>query len=483
MKFSQIINTTTLNQLVETSLDLTRQQVNRMLQDRLCIGITGLSRSGKSTFITSLITQLLNYDKAQLGGFTPAVQGRIMGVKIHPLEESHLPLFPYQQAISELTATPPRWPSSTRDLSGCLLEIKLRNRRSRFKAGSRRLFIELRDYPGEWLLDLPLMQMNYSEWCAHNATLFAQQPRLQLLGDLYDKLQQLNPIDPHNEAVTQQLTGDYSDFLQRCKEGDNTLSQLQPGRFLINGHATDNALLQFLPLINTPTRTPKQLEKSSRESYYRVYEARYNSYVDRVVRPFYKRYFSDINRQVVLVDLINAVNGGAPYMDDMVQALTNISDCYAYGENSLLASLFKFHMKIDKVIYVASKADQVISKDHEALRHLLGDTVNRALKNAAYEGVHPALEVIAAVRSSHEVKHQGEMAITGRDCQGTNIGYINPQIPHHIPATRAEYEHLAAWKIPRLSPPAGVNLNAGESLPHIRMDTLLEQLLGDWLNE
>ena len=53
-----------------------------------------------------------------------------------------------------------RWPDATRDESGCLLEIRFRNRPGllrRGKPGISRLYLEIRDYPGEWLLDLPLL--------------------------------------------------------------------------------------------------------------------------------------------------------------------------------------------------------------------------------------------------------------------------------------------------------------------------------------
>ena len=102
------------------------KQAKRLTGRRLCLGITGLSQSGKSTFITSLINQLSHYEKANLPGFSPALSGRLLGVIAHPLEEEEgLKPFAYDSAYQCLTNDPPSWPPSTDDLSGCLLEIRL----------------------------------------------------------------------------------------------------------------------------------------------------------------------------------------------------------------------------------------------------------------------------------------------------------------------------------------------------------------------
>ena len=133
-----------------------RKQSKKLSGRRLCVGVTGLSQSGKSTFITSLINQLSNYEKASLPGFAPALSGKLLGVTVHPLEESGLKLFPYEHAYQCLTDNPPRWPPSTEDLSGCLLELRLKQSTSKLNPFSNdrySFFVEIRDYPGEWLLD------------------------------------------------------------------------------------------------------------------------------------------------------------------------------------------------------------------------------------------------------------------------------------------------------------------------------------------
>src|SRR5690606_25644705 len=151
-------------------------------------------------------------------------------------------------------------------------------------------------------------------------------------------------------------------------------------------------------------------------SYYKVCEARYQHYVKTLVEPFYKEYFSKIDRQIVLVDVVQALNGGPNYLTDMSQAMSNIMDSFAYGEQNRLLQLF--NPKIDKVMFAATKIDQVLSEDHDAVRQLLADVVRQAYANAAHEGIEPECEAIASVRASRECDYQNERGLQGHNQEG-----------------------------------------------------------------
>jgi len=160
----------------------------------------------------------------------------------------------------------------------------------------------------------------------------------------------------------------------------------------------------------------------------------------------------------------------------MRQALSNITDSFAYGKQSSFFQLFS--PKVDKVVFAATKIDQVLSEDHEAVRQLLGQVVRQAYMNAQHEGVVPECEATAAVRSSREVKHEGEPGISGCDSTGQAIGYIHPRIPARIPEGE-EWQKFMEWKIPELNPPQGLSSKNNDPIPHIRMDTILNTLIGD----
>lgn len=465
--------------LADEGMNNASAQFDKLRDQRFCIGITGLSQSGKSTFITSLINQLQQHDSANLAGFSPVLTDRLLGVKIHPLDAPELPQFPYDAAYRDLTASDPRWPASTEDVSGCLLELRLAKSRSKFNPFSRQqfsLYLEIRDYPGEWLLDLPLREMSYSRWCAQCNAQYTQPPRQALLGELLTELQQLDPLAEIDEANLQALNQRYVAFLNACKHSSKSLSLIQPGRFLIPGRIADPEVLVFLPLLQCGGYTEGQLNAAADNSYYKVCQRRYQRYIKELVEPFYKAFFSRIDRQLVLVDVVNALNAGPAYIDDMRQALANITDSFAYGNRHKLLQLFS--PKIDKVVFAATKIDQVLSEDHEAVRQLLSVIVKQAYRNAQHEGIQPICEATAAVRSSKEVKHDNQRGISGFDLNGKPIGYIHPKIPSRIPEGD-EWAAFQAWTIPPLRPPKGISYQNGDAIPHIRIDSVLNALIGD----
>lgn len=450
------------------------------LQERhFCIGITGLSQSGKSTFITSLINQLMHYENANLAGFPPVLAERLLGVKLHPLDDASIPLFNYDTNYRSLTGDSPVWPTSTTNNSGCVLELKL-SRGSRglnlFKSEQFSLFLEIRDYPGEWLLDLPLRHMSYQRWCEQCYAQFQAEPRRVLMGELFDDIRSIDPFAIVDESQLAELNARFKHFLKDCKGQSHGLSLIQPGRFLLPGDALESAALGFIPLlVNFDTMT-NELSSADNDSYFKHCERLYQRYVKELVEPFYKQFFSKIDRQLVLVDVVNALNAGPAYLDDMRHAMANITESFAYGSQNRIKQLF--NPKIDKLIFAATKIDQVLSEDHDAVRQLLGVVVKQAYKNAQHEGVLPICEATAAVRSSKEINHQGDRGIAGYEVGGKAVGYIHPTIPTRIPEGE-EWAPFINWTIPMLNPPKGLSFNNADVLPHIRIDSILNELIGD----
>ncbi len=145
----------------------------------LRLGVTGLSRSGKTVFITSLIHNLLNNGRLPL--FTPHASGRIKRAYLEPQPDDDLPRFAYERHLKDLTGPDRKWPQSTNRLSQ--LRITLEYEPQSFFARNihgGKLHIDVIDYPGEWLLDLPLLNQTYEQWSASALAAAAQGPRLQL---------------------------------------------------------------------------------------------------------------------------------------------------------------------------------------------------------------------------------------------------------------------------------------------------------------
>ena len=130
--------------------------------------MTGLSRSGKTVFITSLIANLLAMGTGR--PTMPALRAqidktgkeRLRNIRLVPARAGTTPRFDYPGKLADLAGAQPKWPARTEDLAEIELEIEIRAGggllgQMRSMSGTPRLRLELLDYPGEWLLDLPLL--------------------------------------------------------------------------------------------------------------------------------------------------------------------------------------------------------------------------------------------------------------------------------------------------------------------------------------
>jgi len=89
--------------------------INRGMDRHLRLAVTGLSRSGKTAFITAFVNQLLHmHSGARLPLFSAAREERLLGVKRVPQRDLGVSRFTYDEGLASLFGTPPAWPTPTR---------------------------------------------------------------------------------------------------------------------------------------------------------------------------------------------------------------------------------------------------------------------------------------------------------------------------------------------------------------------------------
>jgi len=129
----------------------------------LRLGVTGLSRAGKTIFITALIHRLLT--GAAMPGFTPMAEGRFIGARLSEHPQKTIARFAYEQHLQSLTGNDRHWPLSTKRISQIRLTLKFQSKRwLSAMTGPSSLNLDIVDYPGEWLLDLPLLSLSFAQW-------------------------------------------------------------------------------------------------------------------------------------------------------------------------------------------------------------------------------------------------------------------------------------------------------------------------------
>lgn len=453
-----------------------QERINRSLDKQVKLAVTGLSRSGKTVFITSLVHQLLHGLKAtQLPFFKIASSGRLRGAKIMPQPDMHIPSFRYDLAIEQLGNEQPQWPQPTNGISEIRVAIRYLSQTPFLKqiAPVSTLYIDIVDYPGEWLLDLPLLELSYEQWCEQIRHACAVEPRLSLSERWRTFMATLDPASYASEVILRQASQLYTDFLHQAKE-KYKLSLLQPGRFTMPGDDLKGApLLEFCPLLQIPDK------RNDDTSLYAVMKRRYDSYKEHVVKKFYNEHFAGFDRQIVLADVLRAFNTGYATFVDMRDAMNMVLKSFHYGKSGFINKWFG--LKIDKLLFAATKADHVTPDQLPNLERFLQSMLANAHNNAIFEGVRAETLALSALKCTQAAyaTFQGQKisCIKGVPSDGDKPVALFPgEIPVEILLPEdwvAERFNFIDFKPPRL---ANVHSTA---LPHIRLDRAFEFLLGD----
>src|SRR3954467_9375586 len=170
-----------------------------LLNPTLRLGVTGLSGRGKTVFITPLVHQLLHGGRKPV--FEALSSGRIARARLEPQPDDAVPRFDYETHVHALTEER-RWPESTSRISELRLVIEYQS--ARRGARNRTLTLDIVDYPGEWLLDLPLLNTSYAQWSADTLNLSRSGPRAALAARWHKHLATLNPDAPEDEQAAVQ---------------------------------------------------------------------------------------------------------------------------------------------------------------------------------------------------------------------------------------------------------------------------------------
>ena len=447
-----------------------------LFRDRtIRLAVTGLSQSGKTALITSLVQNLLGAaeQSARLPFLRAVAERRILVTRLLAPENVAPPQFPLHETVAALAADPPRWPASTTDLRclGLLLQFFPTGFLGRGRTAELRL--EILDYPGEWLLDLPLLRESYGDWSRSTLALARSGVRAALARDWLDYIAR-HPADRNGDPETaREAYYLYRDFLAACRKRER-LSLLQPGRFLNPGQVADPSVLWFCPM---PLPVGAQVRPGSLAA---LMETRFEAYKQSIVEPFFDQLAHHIDRQIVLVDVLRALNAGEEAFADQRLALDTILAAFRFGRRGLLRRLFG--ARIDRVLFAATKADHVPALQRDHLEALMANLVETPSLRAKAAHARVAASTLAAIRCTED----GTDMIDGRKLDvvvGLPEGSTHRIrfFPGIVPVTPppAGFWGERFTEFPIFQPPHITA--AGQGVPHINLDKALEFLLGDAL--
>jgi uncharacterized protein len=441
------------------------------LRSTIRIGITGLARAGKTALLTSLAANLLalSAGRPALPAVSEGLRGRRLKVTIAPAAASNIPRFDVASHVASLAADPPRWPERTMAVSMLALDVDVPREGLLAAVGPQRRRLEFLDYPGEWLLDLPLLTQDFAGWSEATLHRLETHERADITRPFMAFVRGLPAGVGAEEALT--LAGHrlYTDLLRRLRD-DAGLAFLQPGRFLMPPPGAAPPWTEFFPL---PGRSPLA----------GLMQTRFNAYVDAVRRDLMSPMFGDLDGLVVLTDLLSALNQGQSAFNDAQLALAAAADALRWDRSwtDWLAAFARLELPprfIGRVAFVATKADHIAARQRANLAALM-----RRVTRIPDAGTTSAVFAIASVRCTEDVVE----TLAGRPVsavRGRIIGEPRParfypgEVPDGLPDdTFWQHRFLA---LPDFEPMRLPEAGRG-GIPQLGLDGLIAFLLTDLL--
>lgn len=471
----------TVQQFKSEADKLLRKSLDRQVK----LAVTGLSRSGKSAFITSLVHQLCDQSHNHNLPFVEVIRdNRFVGCRKIPQTSLHIPSFHYQQALDSLFGETPCWPESTRAISELRLAIRFKPNKGLLSYFSEMntLYVDIFDYPGEWLMDLPLLEMDFRTWSIMTAKLFDTEPRKTLSANFMAKAKNLDPHAHYNEAKLAELSNEYSELLLSFKK-QHGISLLQPGRFILPGELEGAPILQFIPMLGYVSDST--WDNMDPKSNLGVLFRRFEAYKAKVVRKFYEQYFRHFDRQIVLIDCLSPLNAGKDSFTELQRSIELLLKSYRYGHNNVIRRMFA--PRIDKLLFAATKSDHITADQHDNLKQLLNELITGTRQDIQFEGITVDTLALSSIQATQNgfVKYQGRdhPCIKGIVNEGNKTSNEHRRTvtlyPGEVPTTLPDdaFWQRQHFEFIDFAPPY-IN---DRKLAHIRMDQAIEFLLGDKL--
>ncbi len=434
---------------------------------KIRVAITGLSRSGKTVFITSLINQLLANDKLP---YLNEKIGRDFVARLLPPDGIYS-RFDYYSKLKDFQKDAPVWPKPTKSVSKTTLQLEIKSEYAFFD--NEIIELELIDYPGEWLLDLTMLNLSFEAWSDMILKLAQSGRRKEYSQGFLRILEENDLYAKSDKAIDEMIHDSYCEYLKLLHY--NHFSFTQPGRFLEPGDMAGDPMLYFAPL---PKPSPKPSVKSVDEnSIYARFKKRFELYKSEVVKRLYLEHFREFDSQIVLVDLIKTLQYGRDSFEDMRLAFKHILKSFEYGNNNFLTKLFG--LKIDHVIFAATKADFIPPSQYNSYKDLLERMIHHIKRELDIMHADTEVTIFSAVKSTEylKVKHEGKVlecikgVVEGEDKPSIHFPGI---LPREIDSEEIWKEH--SFKFPNFRPIPFPN-DSTKAVDHIRMDRLIYSIL------
>jgi uncharacterized protein len=375
-------------------------------------------------------------------------------VTVLPAKAERLSRFEFERYRDALKAEHPSWPTRTEDLSQISVSMVIdATGLVRSRLGARRITLDILDYPGEWLLDLPMLSKSFGQWSTET---LARLRRSEVADAFRPFLEYTESLDPAGRVAEQVIKRGWELYRTGLVTVRERARYLQPGRFICPGPDGDQRpYLWFWPMKGA-------VGAGTNGTNLKLLNQRYEAYCREVRESFVKPYLSRFDRQILLVDLLGALWAGEAAFTDTQEALRDIGEA------------LRAH-KFSRIAAIATKVDLLPPMKRDHLQRLLEVSLQQTLGKNSGVSYHTA----SAVSATQDVNARREgtdiEAVSGvRMEDGRTVIFDSGDIPSKEPSAQF-------WRNAPLIAPVFVPPRQTLGVRHRNLDEVLVAVLGDLL--
>lgn len=405
----------------------------------------------------------------------PSLPASVKDVVLGDHPDLNLPVFPYEDHLNCIKDEH-KWPCSTRRESHVRLQVTSEGG----VFGDRTTIFDIVDYPGERLLDLPLLTKNYEEWSTEAIATARLPERMSISADWLNCIESMDIDKKFTEHEIMECFEKYVTYLYNCKEeGFSDVSTgfqalLDPKIVKRDPPASGQV---FFPLI-----VNSEANRGDSDSIFHRLESRFEHYKSTEIIDFHKNYIRSVDSMIVLIDAMHILEDYNRLID-LEASLTKIlgmfkptsiwEDILDIISDPIEILYWILGRSVKKVLFAVVKSDHVPNHEEDHLKELLDRFLQKISSEHGIKFNQVETMVISSVICTEETSPG---ILQGRLMPDGDLKRVKQVRVPDCQEFRSDDKRSFAKFLPESR-----QYGPTEPFPHIRLDEAFSYLVEDFL--